>query len=149
MAEYMPFVWLLISVVMIILEVSTSQMVSIWFVVGGLVTALCSATFLKESILLQIVLFILISVIMLLLTKPIVNKLKKNKQTPTNSDRYIGARGKVIQEINADKSTGLVEVEGSKWSARATDGSVIEEGTTVIVDSIQGVKLMVTPVIDS
>ncbi len=149
MEQFMPFVWLLISIILILLELSTSQLVCIWFVVGGLVTALCSATFLKEYILLQVILFIVVSVVTLILTKPLVKKLKFNKKTPTNSDRFIGLKGVVIQDISSEKSTGLIEVDSSKWSARATDGSDILAGTTVIVDSIKGVKLMVTPVSNS
>ena len=45
--EYMPYIWLGIAVVLAVVEVSTTQLVSLWFVIGAAATAVCSATFLK------------------------------------------------------------------------------------------------------
>mgnify|MGYP003301250209 CR=1 FL=1 len=45
--EYMPYIWLGIAVVLAVIEVSTTQLVTLWFVIGAAVTAVCSATFLK------------------------------------------------------------------------------------------------------
>lgn len=145
MEQFMPYIWLVLAVLLAIVEVSTSQLVSVWFVAGALVSALCSATFLSSNILLQLLVFIVVSALALILTRPFVKKLKNTHKTPTNADRYIGEKGIVIQEINPECGTGLVEVDGAKWTARASDGSVISMNTTVLVDSIQGVKLMVTP----
>lgn len=146
MEQYMPFVWLAVAVVLGIIEVCTAQLVCIWFVLGAFVTAICAATFLGGSITWQVVVFIAASAVALLLTRPLVKRLKKFNKTSTNADRNIGKIGRVIVEINRDNSTGQVEVDGARWTARASDDSVISAGTAVKVDSIQGVKLMVTPV---
>ncbi len=145
----MPFLWLGLAVVLGIIEICTSQLVSIWFVIGAFVTAICSATFLREYIVWQIILFIAVSALALILTRPVVRRLKNFDKTRTNSDKNIGKTAIVISDIDNTKAEGIVEVDGSRWSARAQNGEKILAGTTVKVEEIQGVKLMVTPVINS
>ena len=147
--EYMPYVWLGIAVVLAIVEVSTTQLVSLWFVIGAAVTSVCSATFLKNQIVWQIVIFIVVSAIMLILTRPLVKKLKANKPVSTNSDRNIGKTGLVISEINPEFGEGQVRVGNEKWSAKSENGSSISEGTNVKMVGIEGVKLVVSADIDS
>jgi len=149
MEHLMPFIWLGLAVVLGIVEISTAQLVSIWFVIGAFVTAICSATFLREYVLLQVILFIAVSAIALLLTRPLVRKLKSFDKTKTNSDRNIGKTAIVISDIDNTLATGLVEVDGSRWSARSSTGAKIPSGTTVKVEEIQGVKLIVTPAVNS
>ncbi len=141
--EYMPYVWLGIAVFLAIVEVCTTQLVSLWFVIGAAATAVCSATFLKEQLLWQIIIFIVISVIALILTRPLVKKLKSESKVSTNSDRNIGKTGVVIVEINPTDGTGQVKIGAEKWSAKSFDGSIIKEGTNISVQAIEGVKLVV------
>lgn len=142
--EYMPYVWLGIAVVLAIVEISTTQLVSLWFVLGAAATAVCSATFLKGQLLWQIIIFIAISALMLILTRPLVKKLKTNEPVSTNSDRNIGKTAIVIADIDSEKGTGQVRVGSEKWSAKTKDGSVIKEGENVKVVGIEGVKLVVS-----
>lgn len=142
--EYMPYVWLGIAVVLAIIEVSTTQLVTLWFVIGAAATAVCSATFLKDQLVWQIVLFIAISAIMLILTRPLVKKLKANKPVSTNSDRNIGKSALVISDIDPELGVGQVRVGNEKWSAKSENGSVISKGTNVKVVGIEGVKLVVS-----
>lgn len=141
--EYMPYVWLGLAVVLMIVEVMTVQMVSIWFVAGAVVTAICSATFLKEQLILQIILFLLVSAVALIITKPLTKKLKSGKTAHTNSDRNIGKSAVVITKIDPATGTGMVSVGKEKWSAKTPDNTVIEEGANVTVLKIEGVKLIV------
>ncbi len=142
--EFMPYVWLGVAVVLAIVELSTTQLVSLWFVLGAAATAVCSATFLKDQLIWQIVVFLLISAVLLMLTRPFVKKLKTNEGVRTNSDRNIGKTALVISEIDPEKGTGQVRVGSEKWSAKSLDSSVIKEGTNVKVVAIEGVKLIVT-----
>lgn len=141
----MPFIWLGLAIVLGIIEICTSQLVSIWFVIGAFVTAVCAATFLRDYIFLQIVVFLAVSALTLVLTKPVVKKLRSFNKTKTNSDRNIGKTAVVVADIDNTSATGLVEVDGSRWSARSSTGDKILAGTTVLVEEIQGVKLIVTP----
>lgn len=146
MAEMLPYIWIGIAVLLGIVEISTTQLVSIWFVIAAIVTAVSSATFLYDCLLWQIVLFVAVSGICLIATRPLVKKIKSNKGTRTNADKYIGRVGKVISDIGYNTYTGQVEVDGSKWTAVSADNSVIVAGTTIKVLEIKGVKLIVTPV---
>ena len=140
----MAYFWLILVVVFGIIELCTSQLVSVWFVVGALAAAICANTFLQDQIVWQVAVFIGVSALALLLTRPLVKKLRKFDKARTNADRYIGKVGVVTVDIDPIKATGMVEVDGSKWTARSTSGEIIEANTPVVVDSIEGVKLMVT-----
>lgn len=136
--------WAVAIVVFGILEAITAQLVSIWFVigsVGALIAAVC-----KAPIWIQIVIFIVISVLALLLTKPLVKKYIKPKMQKTNADRCIGSEGIVLEEINNLAATGQVKVNGNVWTARASNGEIIPVDTVVIIDKIEGVKLLVTKI---
>ncbi len=146
MEAYMPYIWLFTAVVLGILELSTAQLVSVWFVIAAVITAIFAATFLSGSIWLQVTVFLVLSAICLVLTRPFVKRLKNYSKTKTNSDKNIGKIGKVITAIDWQASTGQVEVEGARWSAKSTHNINIPAGTSVKVEDIQGVKLVVTPV---
>ena len=92
---------------------------------------------------LQGVLFVAVSVVALLATKPLVKKYLRPRIQATNADRCVGRTGVVLEDIDNLAATGQVRVCGSVWSARSTDGAPIAAGTTVVVDRIEGVKLMV------
>jgi len=141
--EFIPYVWLGLSLVLAVVEISTTQLVSIWFVIGAAATAVCSATFLKGNIVLQILVFVLISAIMLVLTRPLVKKLRKNEIVNTNSDRNIGKTGVVLVDIDPETGKGLVRIGNEKWSAKSKDNLRIKEGSNIRVLAIEGVKLIV------
>ncbi len=141
----MTFIWLGLLVAFIIIEASTAQLVTVWFAVGSL-AALITSIF-TESILVQILVFVLISAITLAVTRPFVKKVTKGKKQPTNADMYINQEGVVTEEIDNISAKGLVKVKGSVWTARTeTDDISLQEGTRVRVKKIDGVKLIVTPV---
>lgn len=79
----------------------------------------------------------------LLATKPLMKKYLRPRIQATNADRCVGRTGVVLEDIDNLAATGQVRVCGSVWSARSTDGAPIAAGTTVVVDRIEGVKLMV------
>lgn len=138
----MIWVWTIAIILFAVLEAVTAQLVSIWFVLGA-IGALITA-FLGGEIWLQIVIFIAISVVTLLLTKPLVKKVINPKTQKTNADKCIGETGIVIEEINNISSTGQVKINGNVWTARSTNGDIISKEGLVTVDKIDGVKLMVT-----
>lgn len=134
----MSEVWFILFLALLFLELITINLVTIWFAmgaIGGLITA--SIT---DNIIIQIVVFISVSVIALLITKPLVAKFRKRKITPTNLDRVIGKTGIVTKEISKD-SYGEVKVEGSIWTAKSA--KKIKEKSQVKVLKIEGVKLLV------
>ncbi len=133
--------WAAAIIIFGIAEAVTVQLVSIWFLVGAiaaLITALCGA-----SPVIQIIVFIAVSVLALVITRPLVKKYITPKRENTNADRVIGQTGIVTQDIDNIKATGQVKVDGKFWTARSFDNSVIPAEREVIIDKIDGVKLIV------
>lgn len=133
--------WAVLFVVFSILEAVTTQLVSIWFALGSL-GAFIAAVF-DAPAAAQIMIFIILSVILLLLTRPLAKKLMNKTIVPTNADSLTGQIGQVIESIDNFKSQGRVAIDGLDWSARSDDGGKIEKGTNVVVKKITGVRLIV------
>lgn len=138
----MIYIWLGVLAVMVVAEMLTTQLVSIWFAIGALgafLTALAGV----EELWIQIVVFVVVSAIALAVTRPLVRKIVNRKTVPTNADMVIGQVGIVTDRIDNVAETGLVKVNGSVWTARASDNSIIEKGEKVEIQEIKGVKLFV------
>lgn len=133
--------WLVIFVVLLIVELFTVNLVSIWFAVGALAAGLVA--YFIENMMIQIAVFIIVSTISLLLTNKFVEKLRNGKIVPTNLDRVIGKIGIVTEEITK-LEPGEVKVDGKRWSAIST--KKIKVGRKVEILSIDGVKLHVKEV---
>ncbi len=141
MEAYLPYLWLAVIVVAAVVEGVTAQLVSIWFVAGGvgaLIANLCGATLWVQTIV-----FVLVTALTLAATRPLVKKLLDFKRVDTNAGRYIGKIGIVTMQINNTLGSGQVNVSGSIWTARSEDGSTVEIGEHVLIKSIEGVKLIV------
>lgn len=138
---YVVFVWIAVTVAFIIIEALTTQLLTIWFAAGA--AAAVIATLLDASPLVQCIVFVAVSLIALIATRPLVKKLTKQKFSPTNADRFIGETAVVTENINNIAQTGLVRIQGTVWTARSADGETIPEGETVTVKKIEGVKLIV------
>lgn len=134
----MSCTWMLIFIVLVVIELSTVNLVSIWFAVGALVSFVLSIFI--DNVTIQIVTFIVVSFISLILTKKIVEKLREGKIVPTNLDRVIGQVGIVTEEITKTVP-GEVKVDGKKWTATSTKKILV--GSKVEILSIDGVKLKV------
>lgn len=137
----MVFVWIAVTVAFIIIEAITTQLLTIWFAAGA--AAAVIATLLDASPLVQCIVFVAVSLIALIATRPLVKKLTKQKFSPTNADRFIGETAIVTENISNIAQTGLVKLQGTLWTARSADGEAIPEGETVTVKKIEGVKLIV------
>lgn len=138
--EYLPWFWLLLSVIFTVIEVATLGLTTIWFALGSLVMLLLSP--LPIPFLWQILLFLIISSVLLIFTRPIVVKKLKVGREKTNTDSLIGEKALVIKEI-AEFDKGMVKVHGMEWSAQSVDGRTIAKGERCIVERIEGVTLMV------
>ena len=121
-------------------EFATINLVTIWFAFGALVTIFLS--FFVESIIVQSVVFVVVSLLSLILTKPIIKKFNVVQPNPTNSDRFIGKEGDVIKDIKTNEY-GEVKIFGEVWTAMSKQNGTLKVGTKVIVKDIEGVKLVV------
>lgn len=138
------FIWAAVFVLFVIAELTTVQLVSIWFAVGALVTLIFTCFF-EMSLLAQLCIFILASGTFLLITFPYLKKRRNKGHVSTNTGLYIGKTATVIEEIDQDKSTGRVTLSGVDWSAAAlSENEIIPVGSIVKVEKVQGTKLVVS-----
>lgn len=140
-AATLTVIWVVLLIVFLVLEAVSVQLVSAWFAVGALAALIANLCGLH--VVWQIVLFLAVSAICLVATRPLVKKLTAAKIQKTNADRCIGAEAVVIEEINNLEPTGQVKAVGNVWTARSADNSVIPKGAVVIVERMEGVKLIV------
>ena len=134
----MTEVWLFFFIILVIIELITVNLVTIWFALGALITSLVSLYNTDTVILLAF--FVITSLLLLILTKPVVKKLKVKKVVATNLDQVIGKTGIVSVPIEKDK-IGEVKVLGKTWSAYSD--KEISKDKKVKILSISGVKLKV------
>jgi len=135
----MTFYWLIAFVLLLFIEIVTVNLVSIWFALGAIFSMITSLF--TDNLVIQIVVFISVSIVSLVLTKPIVKKFSTITRVPTNLDRVIGKTAEVTKKITSD-NYGEVKVMGTIWTA--TGKGSFEVGEKVIVNKIDGVKLVVT-----
>ncbi len=140
--EYaMMIFWIVLLVVLIIVEAVTAQLVTIWFAAGAAAALVAELCGLQQW--LQWVIFIAVSAVALVATRPLVQKITKKTVQPTNADRCIGETAVVTEEIDNIKGKGQVHVNGVTWTARSSDGTVFKKDERVTVEKIEGVKLIV------
>ena len=138
--DNIQFVWLGIAVILFIIEAATVNLATIWFALGALISMILA--FLNLPIAWQILLFLLVSSILLIFTRPVAVKKLKIGSVKTNAESLIGQSGIVTETITMDDK-GLVKIKGQIWSSLSTDNNPIEKETRVIIERIEGVTLFV------
>ena len=137
-------VWLVLLVVMILGEIATVSLTSIWFAVGalgGLIVA-----FFHGSVFWQIVVFLVLSGLSLLLVRPLFKNFMRTSISPTNADRVIGKTAVVTEAIDNMAARGQVSISGQIWTARSEHNVVIPADSRVKILRIEGVKVFVEAV---
>ncbi len=137
----MVFVWLVIAVVLGIFEAATVALVSIWFAIGA-VAAMVPAYF-NAPFWVQILVFILVSALCFVFTRPFFKKIIRVNKQPTNVDRLVGQEGVATDDIENIECRGKVFISGLTWSARSETGELIPQGAVVTVKKIEGATLVV------
>ena len=131
--------WLIAAGIFFIGEMVTVGFLVLWLGVGSLLAMVVS--FITDSIIIQTCVFAVSSILLIFLTKPLVNKYISKEYIPTNTYSLIGKKGIVIKEIGTD--VGQVKVSGEIWTAISDNDTHIEKGTEIEVLKIDGVKLVV------
>ncbi|MDL2273335.1 NfeD family protein [Oscillospiraceae bacterium OttesenSCG-928-G22] len=138
----MAIVWIVLLVLFVVAEAATVGLASIWFAFGAAVAMLTAL--LGGQVWLQIVLFLVVSAVLLIFTRPLSKAYLDSKKQRTNADRNIGEIAIVTEQIDNIEGTGEAHIGGKRWTARSTTGEVIPKDARVIVDRIEGVKVLVT-----
>lgn len=133
------YVWLGLAIFLFFIEAVTINLFTIWFGTGAVAGMLSAVAGANTTV--QIIVFLLVSTVLLIFTRPLT--LKYIKKTPTNVDRLIGRTVIVTQTIDNMNATGQAKVDGNVWTVRSANDTVIEAGQTVTIVEISGVKLIV------
>lgn len=142
MPDFSAIFWLVLLILFIVMESVTTSLVSIWFAAGSLAALILAG--LKVQFWVQITVFVAVSIVLLLATRPFAKKFLEPKITKTNFDRIIGEICLVEEEINNLNETGSVKIKGTTWTARSSEDKILPVGTTVEIIRIEGVKVFVS-----
>ena len=138
-------IWVIISIICLILELSSGDFFILCFAIGSAVAAIVAAF--VPSVTVQIITFAVVSALSLLLVRPaLIKKLHKpHKERPSNVEAMIGREGRVTEDIEAG-GYGRVAVDGDDWKAVSVDGSAINAGTRVRITKMESIIATVEPI---
>mgnify|MGYP002626528697 CR=1 FL=1 len=134
---FMFYFWLAVILILGFFEIITVGLVSIWFVISGIVALILS--FFIDNFIIQFAVFVILGVVLMVTTRKTLTKMFV-KGEKTNLDRVVGMSGIVTEDINKNE-IGEVKVDGKKWSAYSSEKILV--GSTIKVLKIDGVKLLV------
>lgn len=139
--DYTWLLWFGLAVIFAVIELTTVGFFIIWFGVGALAAMLAALA--TSNILIQFLVFIIVSVILLFMTRKLASKVTEGAGMATNIDAVIGRIGMVTEDIPALDNPGIVKLSGEMWSAISSDSKPIKKGTQVQVLQVKGVRLVV------
>jgi membrane protein implicated in regulation of membrane protease activity len=137
-------IWVVVAVVLLIAEATTSAFVAIYFGLAAIAAAAVAAAGLGAPV--QLVAFAALSVGALTLTRPALKRAAgQTAMIRTGVDAMQGRIGVVTRAI-AELEPGQVKVGGETWTARCFyDEEPIAAGSRVEVVKIEGVTALVIP----
>ena len=138
----LAIIWLIVLVVCLVVEISTLGLTSIWFAGGALLALLIAM--IAGPLWLQVLVFLVTSIVLLIFTRPIAAKYFNKNREKTNVNSKIGKQAIVTATIDNLKGEGQIVTEGMEWTARSLDSTIIEEGSVVTIEKIEGVKAVVS-----
>ena len=134
--------WLLIFIVLLVIEIGTMGLTTIWFAGGALAAFIMGIIGFGTGV--QIAVFSIVSIVLLVSTRPIALKYFNKERQKTNAESLIGKQALVLEEVDTLHNKGVVEVNGQEWSAKTEEPSgVIAKNTVVTIEGSQGVKLII------
>lgn len=139
--ENFVWIWIAVIVIALVTEILTEQLVSIWFVPSAFIIAILSLC--KLGIIWQILLFVILSIVGIVLSRIFLAGKRSNADTRTNTEALIGERCVVTERIDNFAECGQVKIKGQYWTARGYgENDVFEVGEALYVAAIEGVKLI-------
>ena len=144
--SYQAWFWLAVIILFLVIEMITVSLVSIWFVGGALAAFL--AVYFTDTMWIQVVAFLAVSVVLLVPLRPLARKLsvKQKDQMISGAKAMIGKQAIVTEEIDSVHAKGAVQVNGQYWTAKTKlFEDKIPKDTIVDIIDVDGVKLIVSP----
>ena len=140
LAENLPWVWVAVTVLCVVIESLTLSLTTIWFGISAFVLVFLAFT--PLPFVAQVFIFVALALVLLIFTRPVVKKKLSQKQIATNYERVIGQIAVVTKKITAlDK--GAIKINGMEWTAAVKEDIVLEKGSKCIIEEIAGVTAYV------
>ncbi|MGE5379685.1 MAG: NfeD family protein [Methylocystaceae bacterium] len=134
-------IWFAVAVACAVVEIATAGFWFLWLAIAAAVIALLAKINLATSLPIQILIFSLLSLLLIIFTRPLLIKALGTREVKSNVDSLIGRQGVVIEAVNPLTGEGQVKVDGEIWSVRAANP--IAAGQIVEIEAVQGVRLLV------
>ena len=140
LSNNLPWVWVAVTILCVVIESLTLSLTTIWFGISSFVLVFLAFTPIPFGV--QLLIFVLLSLVLLIFTRPIVKKKLNQKKIATNYERIIGQIAVVTKKITAiDK--GSIKINGMEWTAAVKEDITLEEGSKCIIEEIAGVTAYV------
>ena len=137
------FGWLIAMAMLLVIEIATLGLTTLWFAIGALAAFIAAVLNLHIGV--QTAIFIVVSLVLLIFTRPWALKYLNSRTSRTNADSLVGKKARVTKTIDNIAGEGQVVINGMEWTARSLEDEVkIAEGAVVIINKISGVKLIVS-----
>lgn len=138
---FMFYAWLIAMIVAVIIEISTTELTSLWFAIGAFCALISNLFFQDKQIWIQITIFAVVSIVSILFFKPLVRKKMQIPKVATNVDALMGKTALVTASIELNQP-GAVKAEGIEWTA-ITNKDSFEPGDLVEIVQVSGNTLLV------
>ena len=143
MLAFNPYIilWVVLVIICILVELATVGLTAIWFAAGALVSLAAAA--LGANPIVQIILFLAVSIVLLAATRPWAKKYINSRTQSTNADSLIGQTIQIKERVSNMDQTGMAVVHGQEWTVRTrNDNEIIEPGEKAKILAISGLKLI-------
>lgn len=134
--------WIVLMVVLLIIELITVGLTTIWFAAGSLAALIAYGCGL--NLFWQIGIFLVVSLVLLYFTRPWAIKYINPHHIKTNYEEAVGQTVKIIETVDNQAGTGTAVLNGLEWTARSVDeAEVFPVDSLAKVVEVSGVKLIV------
>ena len=135
-----PWIWVAITIICIVIETLTLSLTTIWFAISAFIMVFIAFTPIPFTV--QAFIFTIVSLLLLIFTRPFLKKKLNQKKIATNYERVIGQVAVVTKKITVlDK--GSIKINGMEWTAAVKEDVVLEEGSKCTIEEIEGVTAYV------
>lgn len=140
LSNNLSWIWVAVTIICIVIETFTFSLTTIWFAIGAFVMVFVAFT--PLPFVAQLFLFVLISLALLIFTRPIVQKKLVQNKIATNYERVIGQIAVVVKKITPTEK-GTIKINGMDWTASVKENIILEEGSKCTIEEIVGVTAYV------
>lgn len=130
--------WLVLVIILAIIELVTVNLLTIWFVISGLVALFLS--FYIDNVAIVATIFALLGIFLLFTTRPILKSSLPTQKRILKLEKNINKEGMVVKDIYPEVA-GIIKVSNRKYPAIAS--KKIPIGTKITVINVDGLNLVV------